>query len=155
MSIRKNGSLIEDDDLKQICYLGLIKAARTYKENICSFSTYAYFVMKNEINMELRKTKKKIKDISMETPTAEDEKLSIGDLIQSDTNIEELVIYNDIGQLDKYFEYLNDKEKEVISLVIEEKTQMEIAKKTGMSQANVSRIKAKAILKIKRRLKYE
>lgn len=146
--------LIEDDDLKQMCYLGLVKAARTYKEdrNI-AFSTYAYVVIKNEISMELRRTKKKSKDISMETPTSEDEKLSVGDLIPAETDIEELVIYNDYGQLDKYLECLNDKEKEIMLLVAEGNTQQQISQKIGISQSYVSRLKLKAIQKIRRRFK--
>lgn len=154
MNTEKNGSLIEDEDLKQICYLGLVKAARTYKEDEHTlFSTYAYVVMKNEINMELRKIKKKSKDISIETYTTEDEKLTIGDLIPSETDIEELVIYNDYSQIDKYLEWLNDKEKEIVLLYIKGKSQTYISQKIGITQGHVSRIKSNAIQKIKRRLK--
>lgn len=154
MSIEKNGSLIEAEDLKQICYLGLVKAARTYKEDKhILFSSYAYVVMKNEINMELRKTKKKSKDISIETYTTEDKKLTIDDLLQSDTDIEELVIYTDYSQIDKYLELLDGREKEIMSLVVEGKNQTYISQKIGISQGHVSRIKSNAIQKIKRRLK--
>lgn len=145
---------METEDLKQICYLGLIKAARTYKEDKhTSFSSYAYVVMKNEIRMELRKIKKKIKDISIETYTTQDEKLTIGDLIPAETDIEELVIYSDYSQLDKYLELLDGREKEIMSLVIEGKNQTYISQKIGISQGHVSRIKSNAIQKIKRRLK--
>lgn len=155
MSILKKGNAFEYEDLRQICYLGLIKAARTYEEgHYTSFSTYAYKVIQNEIYMNLRKfRRKKEKDISIYTKTSENdgEETYLIDVFTSDTDIEKQVIENDYINLLKNAINTNLKglEKEVLALKIKGKKEIEIAEMLNISQPHVSRTIKKAINRLR------
>ena len=135
----------EFEDAVQIALLGLIRAARTFKENKSKFSSYAFLAMQSQFNMEYRKIKRQkesgIINISLSEPIIKNEELYVEDIIverqDSIENIETMIAIKNI------YEKLNDKEKQVIDMVFyakeKEASQKNIAKKLGVSQSFVSR----------------
>ena len=77
--------LSEYEDIKQIALLALWKAVLTFN-NTNAFSTYAYVVISNEINLYLRRNKKTEQEISINT-SINDGELTIEDILQSADNI--------------------------------------------------------------------
>lgn len=150
----KKGNAFEYEDLRQICYLGLVKAVKTYEEgHHTTFSTYAYKVIQNEIYMNLRKWKKKGNDVSIYTKTSErdgDETYLI-DVFTSDTDIENESIENDYkNSLRKAINTnLKGLEKEVLILKINGKKEVEIAEKLGISQSYANRFSKSGISKLR------
>lgn len=133
--------LSEYEDIKQIALLALWKAVLTFN-NTNAFSTYAYVVISNEINKNLRKKKREKQEISIGTSITTDDKLTIEDILQGEDNIEKLL--EDMSFVDK-IRYLNtiqftDREKEVLILSKRGYKQQEIAERLHISQAQVSRI---------------
>ena len=142
------------DEYFDVGMLGLVKGLKTYSESKGVISTYLVKCIRNEIVMELRnqKTDKRnngVKPISMETPTKD--KLTIGDTIKSDFDILENTIKNErIKELGVAITTLKPVEKHVIiDIYFNNKTQLEIAKELGFRQSYVSRIKTKAIKKLR------
>lgn len=135
----------EFEDAVQIALLGLIYAAMTFKESKSKFSTYAFLAMQSQFNMEYRKIKKQkesgIINVSLSEPITENEELSVEDVVvehqDSIENIETVIAIKDA------YEKLNDKEKQVISMIFyakeKEANQRSVAKKLGVSQPFVSR----------------
>lgn len=142
------------DEYFDVGLLGLTKGLQTYTESKGSLSTYLVNCIKNEILMEMRnqKTVKRnngVKPVSMETPTTD--KLTIGDTIKSDFDILESTIKNErIKELGVAINALKPIEKRVIiDIYFNNKTQLEIAEEIGVRQSYISRIKTKAIRKLK------
>lgn len=135
----------EFEDAVQIALLGLIHAVMTFKENKSKFSTYAFLAMQSQFNMEYRKTKKQkesgIINISLSEPITENEELSVEDTVveyqDSIENVETVIAIKNA------YEKLNDKEKQVISMIFyakeKEANQKNVAKKLGVSQPFISR----------------
>lgn len=150
----KKGKAIEYEDLRQICYLGLIKAAKTYKNgHYTAFSTYAYKVIKNEINMNLRKLHKKGNDISIYTKVSEsnNNEVYLIDTFKSDVDIENEAVENDYKYLLRKAINTNlvGLEKEVLMLKLNGKKEVEISEKLGISQSYANRVAKKAITKLR------
>lgn len=91
----------------------------------------------------------KLKKLSMEKPTADKggTPVYVKDVLKDNFNIEEYFITNE--RINNAFKELNDVEKKVINLSLENYTQNEIANILGYSQAHVSRIYKKALGKLK------
>ena len=53
----------ERDDLLQECYIGLLKAVRTYDEKSASFSTYAVTCVRNSLLSALKKYRKETENL--------------------------------------------------------------------------------------------
>lgn len=135
----------EFEDAVQIALLGLIHAAMTFKESKSKFSTYAFLAMQSQFNIEYRKVKRQkesgIINVSLSEPITENEELSVEDVVvehqDSIENIETVIAIKDA------YEKLNDKEKQVISMIFyakeKEANQKNVAKKLGVSQPFVSR----------------
>lgn len=135
----------EYEDIKQIALMALWKAILSYNEKY-TLSTYAYTVIFNEINYYLRHVRKHEKNYSMNTEVAEN--MALEDTLKDSRNhIEEIENNIESKQLIKMLsEELNnfrDKEKQVFTYMLQEKTQCEIAKKLNISQPQVSRIERK------------
>lgn len=150
----KKGNAFEYEDLRQICYLGLVKAVKTYEEgHHTAFSTYAYKVIQNEIYINLRKWQKKGNDVSIYTKTSEKdgEETYLIDVFTSDTDIEEEIIDKDYKQLLR--KAINTKlkglERDVLNLKIAGKKETEIAKRLGISQSYANRLSKSGVSKIK------
>lgn len=129
-----------DEDLFSIGLIGVVKAVNTFNPNKgVKFTAYATSVIRNEILMTFRK-KRIIPAFSLDEPY----QLENGDLVNFSETIadnrrfEEEVIAD--MQMKKVLSTLNDREKKIISLSMDGKTQREIAEACGISQSQVSRI---------------
>lgn len=127
-------------DLFSIGLIGVVKAVNTFNPNKgVKFSTYATPIIQNEILMSFRK-KQIIPAFSLDEPydLKNGESVDFSEMIADSRRFEEEVIA-DI-QLEQVFSKLNEREKEIIDLIIWGKTQKEIAEICGISQSYVSRI---------------
>lgn len=129
-----------DDDLYSIGLIGVVKAVNTFNPNKgFTFSAYATQIIRNEILATFRK-KRIIPVFSLDEPY----QLENGDLVNFSETIadrkrfEEEVIA-DI-QMEQIFSNLSDREKKIISLSMDGKTQREIAEILGLTQSYISRI---------------
>lgn len=155
----------EFDDLVSIGSIGLIKGINTYnsKKSI-KLSTYISKCIENEILMYFRSNKKTNNDIYLEEPIGKDKDdnaITLQDVIRNDERPIDEEIDNKIKKA-KMFKainnVLNDREREIIKLRYgldgkKPKTQIDIAKKMGISRSYVSRIESKAIEKLSKEIK--
>ena len=148
-----------NDDLISIGIIGLIKAIDSFKnDKKTKLATYASKCIENEILMTLRKNKHRDKEASLEDTIAYDkdgEDLLLLDIIESDEkSIDEILLKRDrLNKLEKYFEKLEPREKEILTYRFglfdtPELTQVEVAKKLDISRSYVSRIEKRALYKL-------
>lgn len=151
------------EDYYDIGMIGLIKAAKTYVPNKgIVFSTYAVRCIKNEVLIEIRKEKSNKRKVnyncvSLEQPVNgnDDEKITIGDTLKSNIDIEKEMIRKEERELlYKSLSKLSDKEQFVINHYYglngcEKLKQEELAKILNVQQGQISRIKNKSIQKLK------
>ena len=142
------------DEYFDVGMIGLTKGIQTYTESKGVISTYLVKCIRNEIVMELRnqKTDKRnngVKPISINTQTTDN--LTIEDTIKSNFDMLEYEIKNErIKELGVAINVLKPIEKHVIiDIYFNNKTQLEIAKEIGIRQSYISRIKIKAIRKLR------
>lgn len=142
------------DEYFDVGMIGLTKGLQTYTESKGSLSNYLVNCIKNEILMEMRnqKTGKRnngVKPISINTPTTDN--LTIEDTIKSNFDMLEYEIKNErIKELGVAIATLKPVEKHVIiDIYFNNKTQLEIAEEIGVRQSYISRIKTKAIRKLR------
>ncbi|SFX82348.1 RNA polymerase sporulation sigma factor SigK [Ruminococcus sp. XPD3002] len=150
----------EQDELISIGTIGLIKAVSTFDYTKgAKFATYASKCIDNEILMSFRAAKKSAGDVYINEPVETDKDgntLTLIDLIDDGTDIHEQVdllmrsrqLYGIIRDC------LEPRELEIITYRYglyrsEPHTQIETAKKLGISRSYVSRIEKKAIGKLK------
>ncbi len=142
----------EYEDIKQIALLGLWKAILTF-DNTHTFSTYAYTVIRNEINYYLRTNNK---NMSMSINAELKDGFTLEDVLENDNN--EIERLEQRLEMEKVRNIVNEEvaklkqeEKDIYKYLIIGFTQQQIANKIGKSQAQVSRIRAKIIQKSKKR----
>ena len=121
-------------------------------------------LIENEILMYFRSNKKTNNDIYLEEPIGKDKDdnaITLQDVIRNDERPIDEEIDNKIKKA-KMFKainnVLNDREREIIKLRYgldgkKPKTQIDIAKKMGISRSYVSRIESKAIEKLSKEIK--
>ena len=129
-----------DDDLFSVGLIGLVKAVNTFDpDKGFAFSSYAMPVIRNEILITFRK-KRIIHLFSIDEPyqLENGDLVDISEMIADRRKFEEEVVED--MKMKQIFSTLNDREKKIISLRMDGKTQKEIAKMCGISQAQVSRI---------------
>lgn len=160
---RFDGSGIEFEDLISIGAIGLIKAVKTYSmDKKIKLATYASRCIENEILMQLRKTSRRRKEVSLDEPLSADgegNELVIADIIFDDEdsiskNIEmteeKKFLMRAIGKLD-------EREQQIMLHRFglagnDEKTQKEVADMMGISQSYISRIEKKILGKMRKKL---
>lgn len=142
------------DEYFDVGMLGLVKGLKTYTESKGAVSTYLVKCIRNEIVIELRNQKANkrnngVKPISINTPTTDN--LTIEDTIKSDFDMLESIIKKErIKELGVAINTLKPIEKHVIiDIYFNNKTQLEIAEEIGVRQSYISRIKSKAIRKLR------
>lgn len=151
MAGRYKGCGIEHEDLISLCFVGLTKAADTYTAGKSAFATYASRCMANEVLQELRKEKYRIHyalSLDMETEDSvtlaavvPDQRDYYNELIDGMSKIDWKGICQSVLTLE---------EQSVIRLLfLEGATQFKAAADIGRSQAQVSRIRARAIKKLR------
>ena len=122
---------------------GLCMAAYHYDPSKCSFSTYAYLCMNTEMHVEYRKTLRK-SEIPQGNIFHYENAWQLSDLIPTNEKTENKVIdkisYENLISL--LNDILNDKDKEVLTHILNGLTMREIAKIEGTShQAIHNRMK--------------
>lgn len=128
-----------DEDLFSIGIIGVVKAVNTFKpDKGVKFSAYATPIIRNEILMTFRK-KQIIPAFSLDEPYNLDngESVDFSEMIADNRRFEEEIIAD--MQTEKIFSKLKEREKKIIVLSMQDKTQREIAKICGISQSYVSR----------------
>lgn len=154
------------DDLISIGTIGLIKGVDSfsYKKGT-RLTTYAAKCIENEILMYYRSDKKNSKNISLNESIGFDKdgnEITFLDILKTPKPDFENDIQkkDNIVLLKKYFNVLNEREKEIIVKRYglnneEEVTQKEIAKQLGISRSYVSRIEKRALTKIFKEFKMQ
>ncbi len=154
------------DDLISIGTIGLIKGVDSfsYKKGT-RLTTYAAKCIENEILMYYRSDKKNSKNISLNESIGFDKdgnEITFLDILKTPKPDFENDIQkkDNIVLLKKYFNVLNEREKEIIIKRYglnneEEVTQKEIAKQLGISRSYVSRIEKRALTKIFKEFKMQ
>ena len=151
----------ELDDLISIGTIGLIKGIDTYEYNKnVKITTYAARCIQNEILMFYRQNKKNLNVVSLNDAIGFDKdgnEITLMEVIKDDkTSIEEEVANkNYVKLIKKYFNNLNNKEKNILIKRYGlnnkvPKTQKEIASELNISRSYVSRIEKRALTKLLR-----
>lgn len=128
-----------DEDLYALGLIGLCKAINGFDESKgTKFDTYAVWNIRGEILNFLRK-KRIIPVFSLDEPYVLEngESVDFSEMIADSKRFEEEVIAD--VQMKRILSNLSDREKKIIYLSMGGKTQTEIAKICGISQAQVSR----------------
>lgn len=147
------------DDLISIGTIGLIKGIDSYNNSKkTKITTYAARCIENEILMYFRSNKKSQNDVSLNDSIGYDKdgnEINLIDVLKDNSkDLAELVhTQENIKQLNKYLNLLNNREKEIIIkryglLNQKEQTQKEIAKNLKISRSYVSRIEKRALTKM-------
>lgn len=135
----------EYEDIKQVALEALWKAILTFKDTH-KFSTYAYAVISNEINLYVRKEKRNKNNISMSEEIAENTRIE--DIIKDENDFEERIVKTEeTKEMQKILrnEFLNleQREQKVCMLMLKNKKQKEMAKELNISQSTASRLERK------------
>lgn len=156
---------IDSEELISIGLLGYAKALESYKTNRnTKFSTYAINCIKNEILYMLKKEKKhRAHNVSLNKVLSTDKNgndLQLEEILLNMDDSEQGGVETDLLEREKnnrirdiIENQLNEREQYVIChryelLGKELKTQSEIAKEMGMSQANISKIEKNLLKKM-------
>lgn len=129
-----------DDDLFSAGLIGLVKVINTFNpDKGVKFTTYATPVIRNEILMTFRK-KRITTTFSLDEPydLGNGESVYFSEMIADSKSFEDEAIAD--VQIKQIFSTLSDREKKIISLSMDGKTQYEIADILGLSQSYISRI---------------
>lgn len=131
------------EELESIAFYELTRAAMSYDTSKSKFSTYAAIVIRNGILMSLRK--KRVYTVSFEEKIGEHTvEETLGDYCKGIELAENNLF------LRQALPCLNERERVVIREAFwNEMNQSEIGKKIGLSQAQVSKIRKRAIQKLR------
>ena len=149
------------DDYYDIAAIGLVRAAQTFQEEKGSkFSSYAYFVMWNEIKkqwrketMQKREGEKYLFHYNTSRKINDDKEINdglncISDIrcdVENETIIK-IVLENFLDKIK------NEKEKKILYKFIAGYKQIEIAKEFNTTHSNISRIINKLLKQLKKEL---
>lgn len=153
-SVMKNlGIPLTDEDMFQTGNIGLLKAINTFDDSRgYSFSTYAFPIVRNELLLVFRKSKRSVKvafSLDDNVDTGNCESVPYAEMIPDGKDYEENVVNLMLAQ--QIFEELSPREQRIfIMFFVEGKTQQEISEALGISQSYISRI-IKGIGKIKKK----
>lgn len=144
---KKFGGSYELDDLKSTAYIGLVKAANTFRKELnYQFSTYAYACIRTEIYRYAKENQKYQNQLYLSDKVEGTDGLYIEDFIASDTNLEE-----DIADMIQNKKLLEEIEKlpERYKLIMKYKLQglstVDIGKKLNLSQPTICKDYNRAI----------
>lgn len=158
--VKKYDNKNEDtDDLISIGTIGLIKGIDSFNNNHSTkLTTYIAKCIENEILMYYRSNKHNNRNISLNEPIGYDkegDEITLLDILKTPSPDFAIDIHNqnNIKLLDKYYNVLNKREKEIITKRYgldnsDKLTQKEIAKKFKISRSYVSRIEKRALTKM-------
>lgn len=131
-----------DRAIRIINYDGLLKAIDTFDASKGCFSKYAFPIVRNELLMEFRKSKKSVNaafSLDDNVDIGNGESVSYAEMIADRNDYEENTVNFMLAQ--QIFEMLGSREKHIFTMFfVENRTQSEISKALGISQPHVSRI---------------
>lgn len=143
-SVMKSLSIpLTDEDMFQTGTIGLLKAINTFDTSKgYQFSTYAFPIVRNELLMAFRKSKRSVMaafSLDDDADIGNGESVPYAKMIADGKDYEENVVNSMLAQ--QIFERLESREKHIFTMFfIENRTQSEISKALGISQSYVSRI---------------
>lgn len=143
-SVMKNlGIHLTDEDMFQTGIIGLLKAINTFDTSKgYQFSTYAFLIVRNELLMAFRKSKRSVIaafSLDDNADIGNGESVPYAEMIADGKDYEENVVNSMLAQ--QIFERLESREKHIFTMFfVESRTQSEISKALGISQSYVSRI---------------
>ena len=144
---------IDYEELCSLAYLGLTKAAGSFNAEKGKFATYAMRVMRNEILMYLRRNKKHRQCVSYDALMRSGDEDTDTFLSIFECEDPELERVENIGLYDFLVEELSELEKQVVDLIIiQGKSQTDLVPQLRMSQPYISRVKRRAIQKMKQKM---
>lgn len=150
--MRRLGIPAFDEDMFQIGSIGLLKAIDSFDASKGCFSTYAFRVVRNELLMEFRKSKRSVNaafSLDDNVDIGNGESVSYAEMIADRKDYEENTVNSMLAQ--QIFDKLSSREQRIfIMFFVEGKTQQEISEALGISQSYISRI-IKGIGKIKKK----
>lgn len=134
---------VEDEDMFQTGIVGLLKAINTFDSSKgYNFSTYAFPIVRNELLMSFRKSKKSVRaafSLDDNVDIGNGESVPYAELMADGRDHEKDVINSILVQ--QIFGTLNLREKRIfIMAFVENRKQNEIAEEMKLSQPQVSRI---------------
>lgn len=150
----KNLSIpLTDEDMFQTGIIGLLKAINTFDTSKgYQFSTYAFPIVRNELLMAFRKSKRSVVaafSLDDNVDTGNGESVPYAEMIADGKDYEENVVNSMLAQ--QIFESLGSREKHIFTMFfVESRTQSEISQALGISQSYVLRI-ISSMGKIKRK----
>lgn len=164
--LKKNKLYHLTDELYDVGMIGLCKAANNFdKTKGYKFSTYAYTFIKNQILMEIRDSNSSRRKANFNTVSLDkrinntEYDITLAEVIKDDRiNFEEEIEKKEqVQNILKAICYLTKEEKIVIEHTFglngyKAIPQQDIMKLLGINQSNVSRLKTRAIKKIRKRL---
>lgn len=142
--VMKNLSIpLTDEDMFQTGIIGLLKAINTFDTSKgYQFSTYAFLIVRNELLMAFRKSKRSVIvafSLDDNADIGNGESVPYAEMIADGKDYEENVVNSMLAQ--QIFESLGSREKHIFTMFfVESRTQSEISKALGISQSYVSRI---------------
>lgn len=148
---------LELDDLKSVALEGLIRAAKKYNATLnISFCTYAYRCIRNQLIAYYRNNKKYLFDSSLEDTfkVGKETNLKLESILMDNDNLYEYMENNELITL--LYKYISDLPiilKDVLILKLQGNTQIQISKKLGISQTQVSIYYNEAINLLRNRFK--
>ena len=150
--LKKLGVYHLKDELYDAGVVGLMKGINSYNPDLSQPTTYLYRCIANEVMMTFRK--KKLDVVSIYTEI--DENITLEDYLPSDYNLEyevEKQIY--IEKLYENLKELTEMECDVVMSYygvfgIEKISQEKLSKKYNTSQANISRLIKKTLMKLRK-----
>lgn len=143
-SVMKNLSIpLTDEDMFQTGIIGLLKAINTFDASKgYQFSTYAFSIVRNELLMAFRKSRRSVMaafSLDDDADIGNGESVPYAEMIADGKDYEENVVNSMLAQ--QIFESLGSREKHIFAMFfVENRTQSEISKALGISQSYVSRI---------------
>lgn len=144
---------LDIEDYYDLAAIGLCKAAKTFEKDKSAFSTYAFCCMFNEVMHHKRKMKAAMRIGQSEliyydnTENNEDGSSSLFDRIHCNTDTEDKIILS--LDIERSLKNMNEKEMIILLMSTQGYKQIQIAKQVKITQAGVSRIKKRAIEKLK------
>lgn len=153
-SVMKNLSIpLTDEDMFQTGIIGLLKAINTFDASKgYQFSTYAFPIVRNELLMAFRKSKRSVVaafSLDDNADIGNGESVPYAEMIADGKDYEENAVNSMLAQ--QIFERLESREKHIFTMFfVESRTQSEISKALGISQSYVSRI-ISSMVKMKRK----
>ena len=144
---------IDYEELCSLAYLGLTKAGMSFNAEKAKFATYAMRVMRNEILAYLRNNKKHRQCVSYDALMCSGDEDTDTFLSIFGCEDPELERVENIGLYDFLMEDLSEREKQVVDLIIiQGKSQTDLAPQLRMSQSYISRVMRRAVRKMKMKL---